>query len=131
MSFMYNPFPYNDPKPVNRPELSKETVASIVAGGTPAVAKKFLAGIADRARKEGLIIGFDGYTTAKWDLFLSLIGRECDLLGGLELECIDGEEAVLKSGAEIDAIIDPLLIWTPRSTLPCSTARFTMAATRD
>ena len=60
MSFMYNPFPYNDPKPVNRPELSKETVASIVAGGTPAVAKKFVAGIADRARKEGLIIGFDG-----------------------------------------------------------------------
>ena len=24
MSFMYNPFPYHDPKPVNRPELSEK-----------------------------------------------------------------------------------------------------------
>ena len=41
MSFMYNPFPYHDPKPVNRPELKKETIDSIVGGGTPAVAKAF------------------------------------------------------------------------------------------
>lgn len=26
MSFMYNPFPFDDPKPVNRPELSKKTI---------------------------------------------------------------------------------------------------------
>ena len=38
---MYNPFPFDDPKPVNRPALSKETINSIVAGGTPNVAKKF------------------------------------------------------------------------------------------
>ena len=29
MSFMYNPFPYDDPRPVNRPELSKKTKESI------------------------------------------------------------------------------------------------------
>ena len=110
MSFMYNPFPFHDPKPVNRPELSEKTKASIVAGGTPAVAKKFVAGLADRARKEGVVVAFDGYTTAKWDLMVSLMSRECDLLG-LQFESVDADAAVLKSGEEIDAMIDPLLIW--------------------
>ena len=110
MSFMYNPFPFHDPKAVNRPELSKKTVESIVAGGTPNVAKKFVASIAEKAKKEGVIVAFDGYTTAKWDLMISLMSRECDLLG-LELETVDCNAATLKSGAEIDAIIDPLLIW--------------------
>lgn len=110
MSFMYNPFPFDDPKPVNRPELSSRTVESIVAGGTPAVAKKFVAGIAARAASEGIIVAFDGYTTAKWDLFIGLMGRECDLCG-LQLETVDFAAGVYKSGKEIDAIIDPLLIW--------------------
>ena len=31
MSFMYNPFPFDDPKPINRPKLSEETInASII-----------------------------------------------------------------------------------------------------
>ena len=107
---MYNPFPFDDPKPVNRPELSIKTTQSIVSGGTPGVAKKFASYIADKARREGVIIGLDGYTAAKWDLFVGLLGRECDLLG-LELESIDFDAAVLKDGKEIDAIIDPLLIW--------------------
>ena len=107
---MYNPFPFDDPKAVNRPELSNKTKESVVSGGTPAVAKKFAAAIADKARKDGIIIGLDGYTTAKWDLFLNLLGRECDLLG-LEFEMLDFDAAVLKSGPEIDAIIDPMLIW--------------------
>ena len=110
MSFMYNPFPFHDTKAVNRPELKKDTIESIVAGGTPAVAKKFVAGLAKKAEKEGVIIAFDGYTTAKWDLFISLISRECDLLG-LEFESVDCNETTLKSGKEIDSIIDPLLIW--------------------
>ena len=73
MSFMYNPFPFDDPKPVNRPELAPETIASIVAGGTPNVVKKFAAGIAAKAREEGVVIGLDGYTTARWDLFVGLL----------------------------------------------------------
>ena len=110
MSFMYNPFPFHDPKPVNRPELSKKTVESIVAGGTPNVVRKFVATLAEKARSEGVIVAFDGYTTAKWDLVISLMARECDLLG-LSLETVDCNVATLKDGKAIDAIIDPLLIW--------------------
>ena len=107
---MYNPFPFDDLKAVNRPELSKNTIESIIAGGTPNVAKRFVSSLADRVRMEGVTVGFDGYTTAKWDLFISLMARECDLLG-LEFEAVDCNAATLKSGKEIDAIIDPLLIW--------------------
>ena len=110
MSFMYNPFPFHDPKPVNRPDLSPKTISSIVSGGTPNVVKKFVAGIADKAKKEGVIVAFDGYTTASWAQTVSLIARECAILG-FEFEDIDFDEATLKSGKEIDDIIDPLLIW--------------------
>ena len=107
---MYNPFPYDDPRPVNRPELSKKTTDSIVAGGTPNVAKKFVASIAEKAAKEGVIVAFDGYTTANWKLFLNLMGRECDLLG-LSLETVCFFKETFKTGEQIDNMIDPLLIW--------------------
>ena len=107
---MYNPFPYDDPKPVNRPELSKKTTEAIVGGGTPNVAKKFVAELAKKAKKEGVTVAFDGYTTAKWELFISLMARECEL-AGLGFEAVDCNKATLKSGKEIDAMIDPLLIW--------------------
>ena len=48
MSFMYNPFPYDDPKPVNRPALAEGTIQDITGGGTPAVAKRFAAAMAER-----------------------------------------------------------------------------------
>ncbi len=107
---MYNPFPFDDPKPVNRPELSSKTTESIISGGTPNVVKKFMAQYAEAARQSGVIIGLDGYTTARWDLFVSLLNRECELLG-LSFEAIDCNAATLKSGKEIDGIIDPMLIW--------------------
>lgn len=107
---MYNPFPFDDPRPVNRPELSEKTVNSIISGGNQNVVKKFVATLADRAAKEGVVVALDGYTTANWTVFVNLIARECCLLD-LEFEAIDANAATLKSGKEIDAIIDPLLIW--------------------
>lgn len=111
---MYNPFPYDDPKPVNRPALAEGTIQDITGGGTPAVAKRFAAAIADYlpsgTKPAALVIGFDGYTTAKWELFLNLLNREFELLG-IGFETINAAEAIYKSGPEIDSIIDPLLIW--------------------
>ena len=107
---MYNPFPYHDPKPVNRPELSQRTIESIVGGGNQIVAKRFVQEMAPRVEKEGAIVAFDGYTTTKWDLLVSLLARECDVQG-FKIEFVDSYARTFKSGEEIDAIIDPLLIW--------------------
>ena len=109
MSFMYNPFPYDDPKPVNRPELSEKTVGSICSGA-PMAARKFVTAIAGQARKEGVVVALDGYTTANWTVFINLLARELTILG-LEWETIDANKSTLKDGKEIDEMIDPLLIW--------------------
>lgn len=110
MSFMYNPFPFDDPRPVNRPELSEKTVKSVISGGNQNVVKKFVATIAEQAKNEGVVVALDGYATADWTVFTNLIARECCLLG-LDFESIDANAATLKSGKEIDDMIDPLLIW--------------------
>ncbi len=110
MSFMYNPFPFDDPKPVNRPELSKKTVDAVVAGGTPSVAKRFAAPVIDKARESNQIVAFDGYATADWKQFLNLVARECKA-AGVDFVSIDQNAECFKSGREIDDMIDPLLIW--------------------
>ena len=145
MSFMYNPFPYDDPKPVNRPALVEGTIDSITGGGTPAVAKKLALALAERLKAvpaglvqggtghrgaetnpvgecspqpgaplqspaRTLVVAFDGYTTAQWDLLLNLLNREFEILG-IPFETVDAAAAIYKSGKEIDDIIDPLLIW--------------------
>ncbi len=110
MSFMYNPFPFDDPKPVNRPELSEKTVSSVVSGGTPNVAKKFAAGIIEKAHGKNQVVAFDGYTTVDWTVFLNLLAREC-AAAGIGFESVDANAECFKSGKEIDGMIDPLLIW--------------------
>ena len=142
---MYNPFPYDDPKPVNRPALVEGTIDSITGGGTPAVAKKLALALAERLKAvpaglvqggtghrgaetnpvgecspqpgaplqspaRTLVVAFDGYTTAQWDLLLNLLNREFEILG-IPFETVDAAAAIYKSGKEIDDIIDPLLIW--------------------
>lgn len=107
---MYNPFPFDDPRPVNRPELSEKTVREITAGGTPAVAKKFAAGIIPQTCGANVIVAFDGYATADWSLFLNLLARECRA-AGVEFESVDQNKECFKSGEEIDGMIDPLLVW--------------------
>lgn len=109
MSFMYNPFPYDDPRPVNRPELSKKTKESIVSG-TVAAAKKLAAELAGKAESGNVAIGLDGYTTAQWQLFLNLLSRELGVLG-IGLETIDGNAATFISDEEINAMIDSMLEW--------------------
>lgn len=113
MSFMYNPYPFDDPRPVNRPELSKKTIDAITAGGTANVAKKFAAPLVEKARTENQIIALDGYTTAQWKLFIDLLARECET-AGVQFEAIDANAACLKPGEEIDRMIDPLLEWDTR-----------------
>ena len=113
MSFMYNPFPYDDPKPVNRPALDDGTLHSIIGGGTPAVAKRFASALAERLNASPartLVVAFDGYTTTDWTRLLNLLNREFELLG-IGFETLDAAKAIYKSGREIDDIIDPLLIW--------------------
>ena len=109
MSFMYNPFPYDDPRAVNRPALPKKTVGAVVAGTSKAAAA--LAGeIASRLKAapgKNVVVGFDGYATADWTRMVNLLSQQL-LDKGIGVDVAAFTE-VLKSEREIADMINPNL----------------------
>ena len=72
MSFMYKPFPYDDPRPVNRPSLSESAVSSLRTG-TEKCAAYLAEELAKAASARTQVIALDGYTTADWSRFITLL----------------------------------------------------------
>lgn len=69
MSFMFNPFPYDDPNAVNRIDASGIDTSSASVGNSAV-----RAALAKLIQKGG-IIALDGYTTAPFEAVLSLCGN--------------------------------------------------------
>lgn len=94
MSFMYNPFPYDDPRAVNRPALPKKTVEAVVAG-TPKAAAALAGDIVSRRRPHPAGISSSDSTATPqpigrgWSILLSqqLLGK------GIELDVVAFTEA--------------------------------------
>ena len=78
MSFMYNPFPYDDPRPVNRPHIPAEVVESVVCGSLNSA--KSLAARVESLRNanpgKSVILAFDGYATAEWQEMINLLSQQ-------------------------------------------------------
>lgn len=111
MSFMYNPYPYDDPRAVNRPQLPKEAADAVVSG-TLRVASTLAAEWAARIEADpskNVVVAFDGYVTADWTRTINLLAQQLGLKG-IALETISFAEC-FKSGEEINAMIDPYLEW--------------------
>ena len=111
MSFMYNPFPYDDPRAVNRPQLPAEAVEAVVGGtlkAATALAAEFAARM-DAAPGRNLVVAFDGYATADWSRMINLLSQQLKLRN-IGLEAVDFR-AAFKSEQEIRDLIDPLLEW--------------------
>ncbi len=111
MSFMYNPFPYDDPRPVNRPQIPAEVVESVVCGSLNSA--KSLAARVESLRianpGKSVILAFDGYATAEWQDMINLLSQQ--LAGkGILLEQKNYLDN-LKEEEEINNMIDPLLEW--------------------
>ncbi|MDE7407255.1 MAG: phosphoheptose isomerase, partial [Muribaculaceae bacterium] len=111
MSFMYNPFPYDDPRPVNRPNIPVEAVDAVVSGSLNCA--KALAAQLEEAMKaapgKNMVVAMDGYTTSDWSELINLLSQQ--LTGkGIELDQINYQDN-LKSEEEINAMIDPMLEW--------------------
>ena len=87
MSFMYNPYPYDDPRAVNRPTLPKKTVEAVV-GGTPKAAAALAADVMGRLKAapgKNVVVAFDGYATADWTRMVNLLSQQ--LIGkGIDVE---------------------------------------------
>lgn len=111
MSFMYNPYPYDDPRAVNRPVLPKNIAESVV-GGTLKAAQKLASDLAERLQASSgrnIIVAMDGYATADWSEMINLLSQQL-CARGIELETIAFANALL-SEEQIDQMINPLLEW--------------------
>ena len=83
MSFMYNPYPYDDPRAINKPVLAPQTIESVTAG-TPQAAVRLAREFAETLKatpQRNLIVAFDGYTTADWTRTINLLSQQLGLLG--------------------------------------------------
>ncbi|MBQ9193027.1 MAG: class I mannose-6-phosphate isomerase [Bacteroidales bacterium] len=72
---MYNPFPYDDPKPVNRPRLEGRTVNALVTGSP-----KVFAHIASKL-SGGAVVALDGYTAADFGRAANLLRQQLHVAG--------------------------------------------------
>ena len=104
MSFMFNPYPFEDTSAINRPKLSDNTVNSIVSG-----IKGTAAGLAEAVEKEitskgaAAIIGFDGYAGAEWSQTVNLLSQELTMRG-ISVEKFD-LASCWKSPEELDKML--------------------------
>lgn len=77
MSFMYNPYPYDDWSAINHPAVNEEIVESFISG-TKQVADS-LSSVFKRILKDSeghnCVIAFDGYIGADWVQMINLISQ--------------------------------------------------------
>ena len=72
---MYNPFPFDDQTPVNRPAIGEETERQLVKGSVKVAA--FLAGKA----REGSVLAIDGYVGADFARTVNLVEQQLHVKG--------------------------------------------------
>lgn len=119
MSFMFSPYPYDDPNAVNRPDLAPELVSALAAGNDAVV--RALARRLEEASAGSrcVFLAFDGYVGADWRRALELLG---DALAAKGLAfSADDVSACYKSSEALEAMlaeclptdreIDPVLLF--------------------
>ena len=75
MSFMFNPFPYNDPNAVNHIEND----GSVDLGRT-AVGNAAVSAVLQKAVKPGTVIGIDGYATVPFGAVTGLLPQTAEFI---------------------------------------------------
>ncbi len=119
MSFMFNPYPYEDPGPLNKPELSEETAGSIVSG-LPGIASRIAGEIERRLKRQSpMTVCIDGYATAEWAQTVNLIsgklrekGFDCRVFNAASYYKSSGElDAMLSCSLPDDRKKDPVLLF--------------------
>lgn len=90
MSFMYNPYPFDDLSVVNKPVIEENVINSVISGTNQTA--EYLSNIFSKKIKEtpgkNIIAAFDGYISAQWCQVINLITQNFKLKS-VPLEIID------------------------------------------
>lgn len=107
MSFMFNPHPFNDLAPINKPKISDDTIKSITNGAVQS-AKQLTNLFEKKLQSDGICIAaFDGYAGAEYMQMVNLISQNSGL-SSIDFELIDISR-VYKSSDELDKQFEELL----------------------
>ena len=73
MSFMFNPYPYEDLNPVNRPKLPAQVAEGVISGIQP-VSERLVKEIRQRLQTAPRVtVCLDGYVGADWRALVNLV----------------------------------------------------------
>jgi len=103
MSFMYNPFPFDDQTPVNRPAVKEDTTKQLVKGSVKVAA--FLAGKA----QEGSVFAIDGYVGADFARTVNLLEQQLHVRG-FRTRTINFRDCY-KTSEQLWEVVDKYLSW--------------------
>jgi mannose-6-phosphate isomerase len=109
MSFMFNPYDYDDTSAVNKPALDDETVNSVISGTKETAAFISNALISKSKSNSGdpVVVALDGYISAKWEQTINLISQNLKLKKK-EVVVLNFSE-IYKPSALLDAELSPYL----------------------
>ncbi|MDR0657203.1 MAG: hypothetical protein LBG22_12890, partial [Treponema sp.] len=93
MSFMFNPFPYDDYSAVNVPQWENSENAEVVKGNQSVASYLSKAILKEAREKSRLIVGFDGYATAIFEELIRLLSRYLFQAGGFKVISLPVAEA--------------------------------------
>ncbi len=120
MSFMFNPYPYDDPKAVNPIQVRKELKEAFTENSMQS-ANKIAAIIADMVTKDKkCIVGIDGYISAPLEQFAGLVSMRLAQLYNVNAVSMTTEDVWLDSNKlhELllpylpeDQVEDPVLLY--------------------
>jgi mannose-6-phosphate isomerase class I len=118
MSFMFKPYPYDDPTAINRPALPKDVVASLVVGNE-AACNAIVAQIKKYSEKRTVFLALDGHIGAEWQRTMTLL-QQSFTAEGIRFTAFDVAslyktsdelEAMLAENLPNDREIDPVLLF--------------------
>ena len=97
MSFMFNPYPYDDPTAVNHITIDPG-IRRTITNDSNESAKRILSRVQEiLAGKSSCIIGIDGYISAPFEQFTGLISMQC-AQNGLTVRTLSASKLYLESG---------------------------------
>jgi len=108
MSFMFNPFPYDDYTAVNIPRGADFHHAKVIEGNQ-AVAKTLTKHILQKMEQQkGVVVGIDGYITAAFSELVTLIARNIQQSAKLTVKLIP-IDSLYKESAVLEETFSPYL----------------------
>lgn len=103
MSFMFNPYPYSDPRAVNHIEVDKK-YTDLIQDGSESCAQSIVKSAIDKNAK---VIGIDGYTSAPFSEMIEML-KQAAAMNNMEVITV-GTESIYRDSDDLETFFKDYL----------------------